>query len=648
MVRYKSEFRSLRNILYRIEIVDTLHTGSVSTFVCGGDGFSLEYRASESENLFAPLLNSELSIFAKSQDSNFDRFLQDIYESAEDRFFVKVFKENVLFWCGSLLLDVSGMTDEYYPQTVTLRATDGLNRLKSVDFVSNNGGAPHIGTDTVKGLFYRCLSKVRTVETAAFWSNTDKYFQHNVNWKDVNHGTGDVLENIRIPFKSFNEYDKDGNFEPISYYDVLVYLCESFGCRLALIGGVWELRQINEYTETASMMYPFQFDGVALASSSANVESIEGTHIKRKAAQGFDWLPALQSVKQCFTHNTTGNLLNGFDIQLSNGLQTIGTVSAGNGGHLLFSGRLVVTYSGNSNPPAFFLVRIRMIFKIGNYFLIRDANSRIESDDYDSLSWNNSPTGAHRFEFVTEVLEGVTGQTEFNFSIRTPDIVSTGSLSIDLQKVSVLENGTGTNLSSNITVDAYLKNTRLEYADNDEASDTRCFMVQNGANSQSFSDTIKYDNSVFGDALVPMTPRAIEVYNGTDWVQSSGWRVGGAGTALAFTERLLTERLAAQTKNVLLRTGNFIDLASVYTVNQIVRINHHTGSTIENRWFVAIRATLNANADEWSGAWWNVKTDRTNIISTLDDKLVLGSRFVPSNTLSTLSVNISQWESSTG
>lgn len=626
MVRYQSSFTSFKGIDYIIQIVDMLHTGSVSTFICSGKGFSLSYQSSDSEKLFSPLLTSECTIFAKSQNAAFDAFLNDIYEASENRFFVKILKNGNLFWCGNLLVDVSGMKDQGYPQDVTLKAVDGLSLLKGFDFTSTDFNTPNIGTITAKHLFYNILERLRTFQTANLWSSTDPFFAHNFNWKDINHTTGvDYLDNTRIQHKSFHEWSGENNniFNPYNCYEVLTHLCTNLGGRLALINGIWEFRQLNEYTATSSNLWTYQTDKTLINSQTANSTVIEGVDVKRLATQGFEFLPALKSVKQCFTHNTTGNLLAGMTVELSNPMQSIGTVSAGNGGHLLFKGRLRISFTGNTSPPAFFVVRIRFVFKIGSYFLIRDANSRTESDDYTNITWNNAPSTSRRFEFVTEVMEGTTGSTRYDFEIQTPDIVQTGLLQLDLQKVSVLDTQTGNSLATNINIDAELSNTFLEYASNSDAQNERCFIVQNGANAQEFSEVSELDNSTFGDAVVPMTPRALEVYNGTSWVQSSGWTVGGTGTNVAFTELLVIEHMAAQRKNVMLRTGTFISLTSVFLVNQMISINHHLGTSTENRFFLAMRASLNASKDEWNGTWWNIKTDRTTLIAVSNDFITI-------------------------
>lgn len=615
-IRYRSDFKSDNGTDWKVDILDIGHRyDTPNDFII--KSLQINYQPDKEDDLFAEILASDVSMVAMSENKSFDLFVNDLFESNEERFFMKIYKNNALYWVGQLLQDVSNMADAYYPQEVSLRATDGISYLKGLDFNSNgSGGLSDFGTTTFTDLLIGILSKIKTASVALLWLDGDNFIEHNVNWYDVAHQSNvSVLENTRINYKVFHSYDDDGNIVYMKCYDVLKKICEAFGMRVMLENGVWMFRQLGEYNKNSSTSYIYKKDG----SANGTVEAINQVNsAKRLATQHFSYLPGLKSVHQCYFHQSNGNLLQGVTVNLQSGSQSLGSVTGGTGTYLLLSLRINIDFSGNTSPHHFFLVAANILIKFGSNYLYRAANNVIQSNDYSSLAWSSS---VNYLEYVTEVLEDVDGNTSFDVNIQTPALpAGINDLEIDVLKYAV-RNNQGTDVSGQISVDIEVLNgSRIEYYTSAEPSNKRCFSV---GNNDGFSEVVELEDSIFGDAVSNETPVKLEVYDSSEWLNSTSWKENNTGNAFEFTALMLNERLALQRKTVLRREGTF---KGGLSINDVIVLNHHIGlSTTEIRYFVAMRAALNVAVDEWDGVWFNIRTDRTTtVVSSNDVKEIKG------------------------
>jgi len=82
-IRLKTEFNTVFDSAYKVEIDDTDYVGSVIDFTTAGEGFTLEYQG-QNEGRFNPILSSYLTIFMVIQNSDHETFLMDLGAAEED------------------------------------------------------------------------------------------------------------------------------------------------------------------------------------------------------------------------------------------------------------------------------------------------------------------------------------------------------------------------------------------------------------------------------------------------------------------------------------------------------------------------------------------------------------------------------------
>ncbi|MGB0443338.1 MAG: hypothetical protein ACPGFK_00670 [Flavobacteriaceae bacterium] len=607
-VRYKSEFKSVDGTQWKIEIIDTTYSGAVSDF---RGSFVLNYQSSEEDNLHAPLLSSDVLINAVSEDGAFDMLINDMFEAGEDRFFVKIYKGVALYWCGVLIADVSGMADAYYPQAVSLRAVDGLSFLKSVEFNSDdNNSLEDIGRDTLVNVVYVILDKLRTV-VAGLWGASEAFFSENVNWYDVNHSATNVsvLANSRVYYEAFTDYDDRGRIDYRSCYEVLGELMTTFGCRLALVDGVWCMRQVSAWSGASSVVYRFDKSKVALSNGEA-VNRV--TNAVRLATQQFSFLPALRSVSQVFRHNGTFNRLVGVSLTDTSGNQVLGVdVPRYNRGRFLFRGVIRTEWSNNIGGSTVFDVEISVRLKVGSHYLERSVSGHADNDDYSGLSWVSS---SDTVDYITEQqnIPGTpvaSGYYDIAFEYETPVFESVGGVEVELIKNGVRDSS-GVPFTPVFDVTCEMVSPILLFLNDDDDDNTTHYRIVND-NSNSLSKELVIDEEMSVGSLVSLDSiSTMEVYNGSAWVNATDWKVGGSGTGLGLASRKITEIMAVRRKNVLRREGVFKGDLSLLDV---IQLQHSVGGGTETRYFVAMRASLTAALDEWSGVWWNVRTDRSGL-----------------------------------
>lgn len=612
---YKSDFFSRDGVAWKVEIYDKDFSGSTKTFTT--QGLNINYQSPNEDDLFSPILPSDVTVNALAEDLNFDAFVNNVFEAAENRFFIKIYKSSNLFWVGQMLADVGGMADEYYPQAVSFRAVDGLSYLKSINF--NDNGSGGFTTDlssyaTFITLFFEVLNNLRTV-TEGFWSATDDFLEYNVNWEDTAHSTGaDVWANSRITRRAFMNYDTEGLAEYRTAYEVLELMLKHWNCRICLESGVWKISQIGEFDESTSTSYIYRKN----ATYNTTGEAINRvTDAKRLSTQSFSFLPALRSISQNFNHQSARNYMEGVTIGLNYSEQSLGTVTGGAGKYFMLECTFRISHfpqgGGSINP---FIIKVDLQIQVGSKYLHRAANDYTDSLSYNTMSWSSS---TNYLEYVTDVLlsSDSPGEVNFSIAIQTPDIpAGGGEVKVNVLNALVRENATGNNYSSLVGVDANLINHTLEHFTDNDPTNIEVFKIENGSNYQNFSEIHELDDAVFGDAVSDETPVKIQVYNGSSWVDSTDWSVDDLQD-YDFTELSLVERMAVQRKNVLRREGIF---KGAISINDVIQLTHHVGQSLtETRYFVAMRAALNCALDEWSGTWWNIRTDRSNVITSTTD-----------------------------
>jgi hypothetical protein len=119
------------NAKYTLEFFDEEFSGTAIEIE---GSFTLKYDEGRLSNLLEGVFPSfaEISVNVNEADTAFETFLEEIPGADEERFIVKIFRNDVQIWMGQVPTDLIEYPDDFYTYTVNISATCGLARLKDI------------------------------------------------------------------------------------------------------------------------------------------------------------------------------------------------------------------------------------------------------------------------------------------------------------------------------------------------------------------------------------------------------------------------------------------------------------------------------------------------------------------------------------
>jgi hypothetical protein len=88
-IRLQSEFRTLKDDQYRIQIIDSAFSGTPTDVKVGGDGFTLTHDG-ETDAVYSPIVGSSIGFTIYNEGSAVDDFRTDLLNAQEKRFSVRI------------------------------------------------------------------------------------------------------------------------------------------------------------------------------------------------------------------------------------------------------------------------------------------------------------------------------------------------------------------------------------------------------------------------------------------------------------------------------------------------------------------------------------------------------------------------------
>ena len=176
-IRFQADWISIAGDQYRIQIVDNDFIGVAEDFKVNNDGFKLSYEI-ENNNITANHLTSKCEINILIENSSLETLIADITNAQEERFFILIFKfeTNVwnLKWAGIILPDLISYPDNILPYYCQLSASDGIARLKDIDYPTSWETA-----ETTIGYLTKIFSKLAISQ---FWGATSPFIRTHATW----------------------------------------------------------------------------------------------------------------------------------------------------------------------------------------------------------------------------------------------------------------------------------------------------------------------------------------------------------------------------------------------------------------------------------------------------------------------------------
>ena len=617
-VRFRSNFYStLNNIQYKVEIWDSTYSGSIVPMTTEGEGFEITYQQQGDER-FAPVKGSECSIYATITDGADGTKLQNWINSSmnatqEDLYHIAIYKGSSLYWFGVILPDLNTRMDQSRPYSYKITATDGLARMKDKEWVQGPESFTNqaIGRKTFIETIFELL-KYSPLYTA---TSADNMFSTCVGWYEFNMpakaNTVDPLGYSAVRWNTWTKTDENKKLVGLSYYDVLVSICESWGMRVMFSDGLYRFTQVNSYEDDAIVKYQRYY---ARATGVFNgVENFIGQPVEITnttfpyvaAGNQWSWYAPLKFVYLKYPFLNNNMLDQGESMNTRVFTETYKysqTLRAGIIGSTNTSLNLSVGLRIRGliyNGPSFqVLIRIKLALTgTSNLYLEKDVLRGIGSE-----TWSTTSTD------VWEHLYYINAGTPIDIStiiINTP-LLPVGTYNSNTFYVEVAEIRTVAGVlltpGANYSVSRIKGQTSLIY--NTSSTDaSQQYFEYIGGNSASpiNSYDLQLNDSLIGEPYDPSNPGQLFTSNGTTFFQSTGqWKYEGTGTALNLNLLRVREVLAGQTIPIRKYQG------------QIISGNLEAYNSIEYDGFRYILngATFKAQSDTWEGEWYQVSVDR--------------------------------------
>jgi len=398
--RFYSEFTSIHNINYIVEIHDTDFVGSAQTFELGAGGFSLSY-AGDTNDRWATIFASQIDFTFYVQNGFHSSFEFALITNTEGRFSVKIFREGSLYWVGQILPDIVEILDvpTVHGRPMVIKATDGLGRLKDIDY--NDAGAAYSGTETIIKHLFNILGKLNILSLMS----TD-CVKTSIGWREDRMTTGDQLALTKVDHKAFIKVDTKGALTFTNCAEMVKQLLLPFNARIIQVDGIYHVFQVGQYVTNLMTVYAYDSSGTGTGSATSQVyqktDNASAGDMIRLSGGRFTYLPPLLFAKVDYKHFTTQNL--SFDRQISTGITyNIIDVPAGARFFIFFSMQ-VETRLEFDVPTDFAQVFVKYVIRItlGAYYYERKATMNERGViSYAKGRWTNTPAD---YEFFSSAI----------------------------------------------------------------------------------------------------------------------------------------------------------------------------------------------------------------------------------------------------
>lgn len=615
--RYHTTIISDSGQTFTLEIHDSAHSGSSTE--CSIAHPAISWERGEGGR-FQAIIPSTFEFTFYVTGSADEQFLDDIANSDEGRFTVKLLRGSKLSWAGVILPDVGDERDDYYPQPVQLTAVDGLARLQGIEY--NNAGSPYTGRDTLLTIALRCLTATGATD---HWGATDAFLRLIIDWWEDNRPSASnisIWQYTRADNRRFYDIDRDGNYTYWTLWQVIEALCKTFGARCYMSEGVFRIEQVNTRTGTSYVPQNFAKDGtwISAGESYSDINIDQTSHFRSQVT--FGRIPALREVRVSYLPKGDANLIAGQSWSSAGGsLFSVGTVDADTNDTLLFSGRLFVRlkYKGVSGALVPYRLQWRLTLQHGSQYWSRDVIVTQFVVTHGPAAWSTTDqyydvsTG---FIYPQMLNEELSQAIDLNFA--TAPLGSSDVVQFHCELVGAFDkDGNGLNTVTEVEVLEWeLQEPRLNLlVDGNPLNviEKRVYKAINYSN---------HANSVVDEVTVPLGdgPNVaafgrLQVQDSTSgtWVDSDAWQVDSTGAFKSIGRLLAEERLRGQYQARRRMLGTVI--SSSVRAHSTLYYSYNS-DTLR---FLMQQVEWRVDMDEWRGEWFVVNISAGAINNDDDD-----------------------------
>ena len=588
-------------------------------FHLGPAGYKLTYNYPSDQTLQPGIISTELELTMIWDDpAALETILADIATGPEGKYFIGIhasesqrFPQIGTFFV--ILPESMSIADEFDNVEVTFRGTDGLALLRDVDY--NNDGAPYTDHQTILQHIKNVQSKHILFDVFEdLGSSTRLQIRENIVSVDDElysayppSTTSGTPKRTRVHHRTFHKQGQDGVNEYFSAYDVLESICLTFGFQIRQIALAWSFNpifhdieqlkarnynwdgsEVVQFPTGYEYTYPFNGSGTY---DGQNIQNLKGANWTRGYAppagdvrlvrntqgdQGVIYATNLAPNTQLFDANDTyesGDQLvirGSIRIQNENSYSFTGgdrlkrliptfviTLTDDNGDTIYYNNVLstlneLAAHQLNSNPQG-----SPNIFTDNVNYTPGSVNVAAWSSNVGTYSYlNRSNTEQGYLHDANENFDFVV-QFEFGLSRALPssngpftDLTLLPKL-VAYDSANNVDNTYGNSLTVRfVEVGAY----RMA---NGEVQAVSKFTHR--AHTDTGRTKINLGETLIGDRGAKTYFGGIEVYNGTDWVASSGWVTQDQNTPRTINQIVVEEVCAFHKRVKQIQSGSIVN-----------------------------------------------------------------------------------------
>lgn len=598
-VIYRGEFDSLSGVAWKIDIHDLLYSSTVGTFTPGTGGFQLSYKGITERN--DPVLASTLNVPFIVRTAADEGFIQTLMSAQEERYTVIVYRNTAIYWIGVMLPDEVQREDSAYPYEVELTFTDGLSRLKDLDY--NNSGTAYTGRAT---LLAHILNALNRCGTATHYGATDVMLTTKINWYSTTHtyvSNRCPLAYTDLSHSVFYEYDDKGTVQYKSCYDVLDTILRAFNARIEQVSGVYTIYQVQDMTNFNGYFRSFDKAGTPRSSGISSFRSTV-TDSTRKAGAVYRYMQPLREVSKTYKARVI-NSSNGSLLPVQSKYETqVGLImevyTSGYYPVITFSGTIHDWYSGPTYSTGFktkFDIVIRKV-KLSDSSVQYLSGSNISANP-SVTTWSNTSTV---YAVWTPLKVGDNWDRYTTFSFTTPLLLDDASFTFEMDMVSHYTANTFVYTLPVGSVWGYeCQDFIAELSYNgedreDEEIEYKSVNTLSGGGSVASTAKIQLPDTEIGDGPYSYSLGKLRVQSSLGvWSDSTFWKVKNSGPAIKLHQLSVEQVLK----------GQKVPIGKIQAAWVNSALNGASALVLGTAVYVPMMVTIDPERDEVSGEWYN-------------------------------------------
>jgi hypothetical protein len=267
------------NVTHRIDLLLTGYVGA-STELSGTSGFLrfTHENLSEADVFSTPIQRGRLDYGVWIDSSAHKAVIDELFLSQEGQFVVQWYRDNVLFWTGTVALDLSNFDEGAFPYRAQITAKD-LTYLDGLAFPTYADATPtnnFVTRRTLISIIAECLPYGLDIVTATSW------VEDNIDTAQ------DFLRQVYLDASSL-----DG----LNRYEVLERILSANALFLKQTDGVWLIEQLSAHSTPASVKrWTYNASGVYQGEATVDPRVTANTNLKIVTGSLSSVAPAYKSV----------------------------------------------------------------------------------------------------------------------------------------------------------------------------------------------------------------------------------------------------------------------------------------------------------------------------------------------------------------